>query len=219
MVQSPDVESPDPNPLPSMPTDESRPHTQRGWHLIEFPWFQWAHTQDLQVPVFAFDKQMTPMELRSQPAKTRVGERKIKSHTDTRPISTHMGLSPMMFTLCVLSPRCLPKIHPPHTHDTPALVCLWFICLFVTVLFLSLAKWDACVNNPFLQQIRAKCRAGSAQVTAWFLLPCLEILEQIPSYLRMVGEVVISATLRCFLFLSFPLLKFRKSRGKTWCLL
>ena len=112
MVQSPDVESPDPNPLPPIPTDESWPHTQQGWHLIEFPWFQWAHTQDLQAPVFAFDKQMTPMELRSQPAKTRVGERKIKSHTDTRPISTHTGLSPMMFTLRVSSPRCLRKIHP-----------------------------------------------------------------------------------------------------------
>lgn len=44
---------------------------------------------------------MTPMELRSQPAKTRARQRKIKSHTQTGPISTHQGLSPMTFALRV----------------------------------------------------------------------------------------------------------------------
>lgn len=149
MVQSPDVKSPDPNTPPPYP--RTNPGlTQQGWHLIEFPWFQWAHTQDLQVPVFAFDKQMTPMELRSQPAKTRVGERKIKSHTDTRPISTHTELSPMMFTLCVLSPRCLRKIHPLHTHTMPLLLSLCAIYLSLCdcsffVLFFCLCTTMRCM--------------------------------------------------------------------------
>lgn len=145
MVQSPDVESPNPNPPPSIPTDESQPLTQQGWHLIEFPWFQWAHTQDLQVPVFAFDKQMTPMELRSQPAKTRVGKRKIKSRTDTRPISAHAGLSPMMFTLWVLSPRCIRKIHPLHWQ------CLR--CRLHVVFFFS-SFWDC----SSCTRIRCMCK-------------------------------------------------------------
>lgn len=116
MLHSPDVESPNPNPPIS--TDESRAaHTRWRRRLIEFPWSQWTHTQDLRVPVLAFDKQMTPMELRSEPAKTRVRERKIKSCAQTSPISTHAGLSPMMFTLCVLSPCWLRgEIHPTHTH-------------------------------------------------------------------------------------------------------
>lgn len=99
MLRSPDVESASPNP--SISTDESQPHTQWGHRLIEFPCLQWTHTQDLRVPVLAFDKQMTPMELRSESAKTRVRGRKIKSCTQTSPISTHPGLSPGMFALCV----------------------------------------------------------------------------------------------------------------------
>lgn len=135
MVQSPDVESPNPNPPPSIPTDRIPASHAAGmtpnWiSLVSMS----THTQDLRVPVFAFDKQMTPMELRSQPAKTRVGERKIKSHTDTRPISTHTGLSPMMFTLCVLSPRCLWKIHPLHRQCLCSCLCVISVALSVTVL-------------------------------------------------------------------------------------
>lgn len=124
MVQSPDVESPNPNPPPSVPTDESQPLTQQGWHLIEFPWFQWAQTQDLQVPVFAFDKQMTPMELRSQPAKTRIGKRKNKvphrhkanigsrgiESNDVYPVSVGPPLSPEnSSTPLTMSPLLSPR--------------------------------------------------------------------------------------------------------------
>lgn len=139
MVQSPDVESPNSNP--SISTDESQPHTQRGCRLIEFPWFQWTHTQDLQVPVLAFDKQMTPMELRSQPAKTRVREKKIKSRTQTSPISTHPGLSPMMFALCVLSPCWLRGEFIPHTH-TNAHKCS---CLTVWRCTFLWSVWMGCM--------------------------------------------------------------------------
>lgn len=146
MVHFPDVESPNPNP--SISTDESQPHTQWGCRLIEFPWSQWTHSQDLQVPVLAFDKQMTPMELRSQPAKTRARERKIKSRTQTSPISTHPGLSPMLFTLCVLSPWCLrrrfiqrsPTTHT-HTHAESD-VCTLVFCHSVTSFpLLSVTVW------------------------------------------------------------------------------
>lgn len=120
-LRSPVVEWPNPNP--SIHTDESQPHMQLGCNLIEFSWFQWARTQDLQVPVFAFDKQMTPMELRSQPAKTRLREGKIKSHTQTSPISTHTGLSPVMFTLVCVEPLLAQlKIHSLHRHNINALV-------------------------------------------------------------------------------------------------
>lgn len=110
----PDVESACSNP--SISTDESQPHTQWGHHLIEFPCLQWTHTQDLRVPVLAFDKQMTPTELRSESAKTRVRGRKIKSCTQTNPISTHPGLSPVMFTLCVEPLFVHGVIRPAYTH-------------------------------------------------------------------------------------------------------
>lgn len=82
MVNPPDVQSPALIPLyPLM----NPGHTQQGFHLIEFPWSQWTHTQDPQVPVLAFDKQMTPMELRSEPAKTWVRQRKNKVLVSDKP--------------------------------------------------------------------------------------------------------------------------------------
>lgn len=144
-VHGPDVDSPSPNPPIS--TDESYPHTQKGHHLIEFPCSQWTHTQDLQVPVLAFDKQMTPMELRSEPAKTRVRGRKIKSCTQTSPISTHPGLSPGMFTLCVLSPCWLRGrfLLPTHTSGERRLSAdsVTSFLLLTSHTF----EWGACVNN------------------------------------------------------------------------
>lgn len=151
------------------------------------------------------------MELRSQPAKTRVRQRKIKSCTQTSPISTRQGLSPMMFTLCVLSPRWLRgefilRAHTHiHTHITYRHNVFAFVSVFFFLFFLS--GW-MCPQVRVIfpsAQIRAELKS-EAKVTA---LPP-EILRQTPPpqpYCAEVKEYSNSAhkrRCRCASFVKSP---------------
>lgn len=132
MLHSPDVESPNPNPPIS--TDESQPHKQWGCGLIEFPWSQWTHTQNLQVPVLAFDKQMTSMELRSQPAKTRVREWKNKVLQSDKPNIDSPGIEPSdVYPVCVEAHTHTQYISPLVSHSetaSPLLsITVWMECM------------------------------------------------------------------------------------------
>lgn len=145
-VPSPVVEWPNPNP--SIHTDESQPHMQLGCNLIEFSWFQWAHTQDLQVPVFAFDKQMTPMELRSQPAKTRVREKNKVPYTDKPNIDSHRVESNDVYPRVCWAPVGSVE-NSFFTQTQYQCTCHWLWILPLLLLVFFTFEWDGHVSNLF----------------------------------------------------------------------